>query len=235
MGDEVLAIDKEMERRLVAAGVPPSRVVVTGSPAFDALWESDQSSSTQPGQYVLFLSQPIAALHGTDGSAPTFLGYTEQVVLDAVARLVAPHGIELRVRPHPREDESALLGLAHRLPGRVYVERTGSLREVIRKADWVVGMTSIALIEAALLGKVAISAQFDRRGEDPLWTNALGLTVGVTDRQGLQEVVAETVHATRTPRVARSNMAALGWSPGAAGRVLARVDAVSSSAPPRVA
>jgi hypothetical protein len=231
MGDHVLAIDQEMRRRLVIAGVPENRVVVTGSPAFDGLWEAE---SLSPGEgdatHVLFLSQPIAALHGSDGAVPTFLGYTEGMVLDAVARMIAPHGLELRVRPHPREDESMLTKLARELPGRVRVDRTGSLREAIGRAQWVVGMTSIALVEAALLGKTAISVQFDRRGEDPLWTNVSGLTVGVIDREGLAVAVAEALRTARAPRLARSNMEALGWAPGAAGRVLACLDAATSSA-----
>lgn len=219
--DRVLAIDETMRAELSNAGVDEARITVTGSPAFDGL-QSDGERWVRPGnEVVLFLSQPMAALYGEDERSPKFLGYTERTVLAMVAPMVADVGATLVVRPHPREDREALAAFVAGLPGSVRFDASPTLRDAIRGARVVTGMTTMGLVDAALRGAPAISIQTGRRGEDGLPTNRIGLTRGVSDSDSLRSALVDALGASPfEPR------ATAPFPRDATARVLAACDAV---------
>jgi len=217
--DRVLAIDEWMRRDLVAAGVDEARVVVTGSPAFDAILAGPRWAPP-PEPRVLFLSQPMAALFGDDPRAPSYLGYTERSVLAALASIVAELDAELVVRPHPREDEATLRAFAMGLPCRVAWDASGSLRDAVARARAVVGMTTMALVEAALMGAPALSAQLGRKA-DGLPTNRTGLTRDVPDAASLLAALRDALALRSAPPPHAA------FAPGATARVVAVLDAIA--------
>jgi hypothetical protein len=227
--DVVAVVDETMRRGLIEAGVSARRVTVTGSPAFDAYF--DVAPPPAPARRrVLFVSQPIASLYGAGPDAPRWLGYDEASVLRALATLAGERGVPVAVRPHPREDAVALERLAGTLPGEVAMATEGSFVDAVAASSVVVGMTTVALVEAALLGRTAISAQLGAFGGDALVTNAVGLTVGVFDEGQLGAALDRALADGVRPPAER--LRRLGWSPGATARVVAELDriAVTSSA-----
>jgi hypothetical protein len=209
-----------MHEDLRALGVADERVVVTGSPAFDATLARRRRWSPS-GRTVLFLSQPIKTLFGGE------LGYTEDDVLGAVAVVVAEAGAELVVRPHPREDTEALRKRMTALPCPTRTDASADVLDAVRDARVVVGMTTMALVHAALLGAPTLSVQIDRRGKDPLPTNRDGLTIPVADASELRRQLLAALDAVAPlpPRVPA------GWSPDATGRVVAALDALVGGRP----
>jgi hypothetical protein len=227
--DRVLALDATMRDALVTSGVEARRIVVTGSPALDECWGAPLARRPRLDA-VLFLSQPLESLYGADASAPGWLGYSERTVLRELAPLVRDLGLELLVRPHPREDAAALAAALAALPGPPRLV-AGPLREALEHSACAVGMTTMALVEAALCGVPSVSAQLGRRGADPLPSNASGLTIAVDDAASLAAALAEAVrHPDGVERLERAR--ALGWSPGAAERVSAAVDALLAERTP---
>lgn len=206
--DVLAVVDGTMRDDLVTLGVPSARLVVTGSPAFDRWLDAPARPPGHAGRSVVFLSQPLRALYGDA------LGYDELVVLEATARISADLGAPLVVRPHPREDRGALEAVIATLPGEIAFSTEADLGADLAAARVVVGMTTMGLVHAALGGVPAISAQLERRGDDGLATNRLGLTLPVTTREELSVRIrsafgAGSAEPTRLP----------GWSPGAARRV----------------
>jgi hypothetical protein len=162
---------------------------------------------------VVFFSEPFitgpsgehfegaGALLGSDGRS--FFGYTATEILDAaLSELVdacerSGRRCQLIVKPHPAEHWDPLRTVMerHRSPAVEGLIRTdGTAAEWIGVADVLVGMMTIALLEAALAGKPALSVQIglpESGAEDPCMANALGYTHPIFDREALRRVMRQ--------------------------------------------
>lgn len=207
--DVLAVVDDVMRDDLVKIGVSAERIVVTGNPAFDALHERRAAWPAPSGDVVLFLSQPLASLYGDT------LGYTERSTLEALAPAVAELGMRLRVRPHPREDRAALASLVSALPGACAMDASTSLEEALRNARIVTGMTTMALVEAALSGRPTVSIQLGGLSNVELPTVRAGATLLVTSPAALGAAVRDVRDRGEAllPRGA-------GFDTGATGRLL---------------
>lgn len=139
------------------------------------------------------------ALVGPDGRS--LFGYTSVEILDAIleeldtACRLAGRLCALVVRPHPAEYLRPLRPvLERRRTPLVYAEigEDAAAAEWIGVADAILGMMTIALLEAALAGKPALSVQLgllEVGAEDPCVGNLLGYTYPVYDRPALREAL----------------------------------------------
>ena len=157
-------------------GVAPSILALTGQPALATLadqvrtWTTDtlEKKRRQLGvgsQTILlvFVSEPVAQDQGVSPANPAYRGYTEADVLQLFCRALQPFAerVEIALLPHPRQRREDLAGLWHHCRGTLRGELLADLssREVVWLADGVVGMASILLYEAWLLGKPVLSLQ----------------------------------------------------------------------------
>tara|TARA_R110002072_G_scaffold243304_7_gene402285 strand:+ start:1394 stop:2464 length:1071 start_codon:yes stop_codon:yes gene_type:complete len=168
--DAYCVMDALAAQRAIEDGVPADILHVTGHPGLAQLAdEAAQSRAAQPGApvQILFVSEPVAR----DSMAVRPRGYDEAQVsalfaqaLSAQAlsgqRAVVPH---VHICPHPREDRAEVaqrwqaLADAHGLQTSIVPPQ--AVRERLHGAHLVVGMTSILLYEAWLLGKPVLSLQ----------------------------------------------------------------------------
>lgn len=192
--DMLAVMDDQARHAVLAVGVPPERVVVTGHPGHDHLHQlrGEPRTAVARGEtaQVTFLSQPWRALTGSDPDHHLHPGYDEAEVLTATVvaldELAGTAGIriDLLVRPHPREDRSDI-----RPPSAEHVDVTvddhAPLLDVLTTAHLVVGMSAAPLVDACILGIPTISFQPDMRGDDALPTNTGGHSVLVTSSKEL--------------------------------------------------
>jgi hypothetical protein len=220
--DLVCAMDEISREGLIRWGVKPEQIVVTGSPNLEETvrWWLEKGSRdcralrkkyglVESDLNLVFFSEPYytapdgrpltgpGGLFGEDGT-PIF-GYTAPRILSSLIDVLlrelefTPRSVHLLIKPHPME-----------WPGALHYEHTdGSLiradlivenrpYELMAIADVVIGMSSIALLEAALIGKIALSVQIGLRETgncDPCIGNVLGYTIPVLDRAALINVV----------------------------------------------
>lgn len=207
--DRLVVVDERMKREVVALGVDGSRVVATGSPAFDRLW-SRRDPTPGAGEGALFLSQPIEALYGTT------LGYTEKTTLAALAPRLSRSRTRLVVRPHPREDRDALASFVAGLPCDARIETDGDVEDAILRARVVVGMTTMGLVMAALLGRPTASFQLGVSEPLELPTIGLGATKLATAEETIDAVWSDLLDGPgAAPRFSDE-----AWRPGATERLL---------------
>ncbi|MGB8951794.1 MAG: hypothetical protein WCC06_03910 [Candidatus Aminicenantales bacterium] len=247
----VCALDNLSREGLLAAGLKPEQVVVTGGPNLEETlhwWEdidADRSAAlrvkygiTASELSIVFFSEPYytapqglpltgpGGLFRADGT-PVF-GYTASEILKMVitsllsSSLQAQRRVHLLVKPHPLEWQEALRLQAMQAQSEWL--KTDFLdeahpKELMAASDVVIGMSSIALLEAALVGKLALSVQVglrQTRSLDPCIGNALGYTVPVFDSVTLDRVMSSACRGTaglRPKPARRLNLA------GAAARV----------------
>lgn len=246
--DRIAVMDARAREEMIAAGVAPDRIVITGQPAFDSLshdrraWSAERRSTVrtalgaQSGDLlVVFVSQPLSVLYGKDDQDPRFLGYTEHEVAAAVADAVdavrsatgAP--IRLAVRCHPREDVAAFASYAGPFTRIAAADDGPTGRECVMAADLIVGMNSRLLVEACYLGAVVLSVQPGLRHRDMLPTNELGLSRLVSSRPEVAGAIRELLLDERVRRAVCIQLEAFAPDGGATRRVVAEVDAALSS------
>jgi hypothetical protein len=176
--DRVVVADESAAAGVTAAGVPASAVFITGAPQFDRLagarsqWSSAQaamlraSAGVSGDPFVMFVSQPIKALVGNKW------GYTETEVLSSTIEALVSgasrrsRSVQLGVRWHPREAPSLLPPSSRHLT--ITGLPPGDPLPWVMTADLVVGMNSMLLLEAAMLGAIVLSLQPGLAGTDTL-------------------------------------------------------------------
>jgi hypothetical protein len=175
-----------------------------------AAWRREHS--VMPDDLLfLFFSEPFStgpdgehfegpgAIIGADGES--IFGYTSIDILSAVLEELdsecqaADAKCKLIIKPHPSEYADGLMPLVEecRLS---HVDPTictdGNAAHWIAVADAVVGMMSIALLEAALAGKPSLSVQLgllESGEDDPCLGNVIGYTYPIYDRSTLRRAL----------------------------------------------
>lgn len=235
--DRIAVMDEQARSDMIAEGFDPSRLIVTGQPAFDDLIQTRmqftgaqkcdvraQLGISDNELFILFASQPLSALYGTDTANPLYPGFSEQAVLsslvEALERIADESGraIALVVRPHPREDREWLTSVqSARI--RIVISSEGGSRNVVMAADLVSGMNSVLLLEACYLGCVTVSLQPGLRVADTLPTNRLGLSHGAHRTSEIKPVIEQLLLDTETRAAALERLQTFKPTSDAAQRV----------------
>ncbi|MCC7015699.1 MAG: hypothetical protein IT564_00650 [Rhodospirillales bacterium] len=158
--DVLGVIDERTRKQITDEGWCRARLFVVGQPHLAARTERlKRRRRVRPsggGKRVMFFSEPIGEDYGRAAR-----GFTQfEVATLAAEALAGSPGVVMDVKPHPREAESGWRDWLVRTPNaRLAVEDTETL---LAAADGVLGMTTIVLIEAALVGIPALSLQPER-------------------------------------------------------------------------
>lgn len=127
-------------------------------------------------------------------------GYTVRDVLPSVLRELEAalekegETADFLVRPHPAECAEVVDQIISQHPARslrARVEMRGTTVESIQMADAVLGMMTIALLQAALAGKPAVSVELGLSASgqrDPCMANTLGYTHAAFDGDALRDL-----------------------------------------------
>ena len=152
----------------INAGIPDSCIHVTGHPSLsNILLQYEKSNQTLPltdgKPRFLFVSEPVSEDQGDTSAYPHFRGYTQQDVLKLVCgSLQAYHDkFSLILQPHPRENREKISQVWNDVKGKIdgEISTYKSGRDALFSSDRVLGMASILLYEAWLIGKPVISVQ----------------------------------------------------------------------------
>jgi hypothetical protein len=189
---DILAVmDDHAMQGLQAAGIPASVIRVTGHPGFDTLSMRRAAFSAADAKVlrhrigtpdeallILFVSQPFehgASVSILDAETLGFTANQVQTAVIAAARNIASRRrvpVHLVIRPHPRERLTVRSEAAPLLT--VSVVSDTDRHDTVLASDLVVGMNSMLLVEACILGRPVLSVQPEIKIKDPLPTNAQG-------------------------------------------------------------
>ncbi|MBP2316826.1 hypothetical protein [Azospirillum soli] len=194
--DALCVIDETIRQEAREVHGFSGTVHVVGQPHLEAVVarvavrRAGRTPSSRP--LLIFFSEPTAEFH----TGPEYPGYDQFTSLDAFFAALPPGvGMELLVRPHPKEGPEVTERYRKRLGAWIEGRLTNEDPEaLLAMADGVIGMTTMVLIEAALLGIPALSLQLDRtRIVNPAVDRLPG--------------IATVTEATRLPECLRSFLA----------------------------
>lgn len=177
--DYYIVMDELAKGEAIQAGIPRPIITVLGHPGLDqyivcpppslrgaaATRQFPQAGGLRnERKKVLFLSQPLSVLYGER------LGYTEQQALAGCIKAAANRtDCRVHVKFHPKDTEQLQQRYAE-------IAVSGNLLAIMPEYDLIIGMSTMGLLHAVLMGIPAISYQPNLRQEDGCITNKLGLT-----------------------------------------------------------
>jgi hypothetical protein len=167
--DYYVVMDEMAYTEAIKAGVPASIIRILGQPGLDK-WVAigrgnlENKQETHTKMKILLLTQPLSKLYGNT------LGYTEQEVCEDLLKAVRTgfHD-EVRIKFHPKDIEEL-----RELYSHISIE--GVVDVLFTQFDVIIGMNSMGLLHASLVGRTVISYQPGLIGEDMAITNKLGLS-----------------------------------------------------------
>ena len=168
-----IAVMGESSRQiLLAQGVSPERIVITGHPGFDRLVDPGNGDRatvrstlgiTAGEPMVLFASQPPYA--GAFRSPAIRREMIAAVASSAAA--VAP--LRLVVKPHPGEDERELKAIIGTHARIMIVDRETDISPLIKACDVLITFFSQTALQALYAGKPVINVAFPDSGGPTLY------------------------------------------------------------------
>lgn len=213
--DLVAVMDEIAAGELVARGCPPDRVVVTGQPRFDALTdlvppEERARARTSLGidasrRVAVFASEPRGAPYD-DGT-----GFTQAdafaMFLDAVEAMAEDALVLVKLHPVERAEPVAAALPSHSRPEVRILDASSSVREATAAADIFCGMSSIVLLDAALVGLPTLSIR-PGGGQSHFVDAHADLIASVTTRAETRSAVAVGLARGRVAPVTRPSRGA---------------------------
>ena len=208
--DQICCQDDLAFREALVEGLPESRLRVTGSPALSELADTiEQMVGTPPSRpsifskiprpIVVFLSETHAADYGQapgrHGRIGPFIGYDEAVVRNLLAARLTANGCSVSVveRLHPSDqDERPAPSDGPHLTWHTNREHS-PLWPSLWHADAVIGMRSMALLEAALMGHRPAALQPGLIGPDLCTAGRLGLAEPLEGSEALDRWITNNL------------------------------------------
>lgn len=189
--DYICVMDDYAKSQMVSEGIPESRIIVTGQPAFDSIIQYKRNFSSrlrkiretlgvrnEAEKLILFVSE---ALYRDFGNS---LGYTEVDTLNAVLDTLSKSQFSdcgfkftLIIKLHPQnkmEDFDNIDFSKYHAINIKFISREMHPRELVLASDVVVGMSSILLVESILMGRPTLSLQINSKKDDDLVATKIG-------------------------------------------------------------
>jgi hypothetical protein len=172
--DAIAALDELVASRLVEAGVPQERVIVTGTPLLDGCSKPADAAiraarreilpTQRDALLILYVCEPDPAFRGQphrleDARFFEVFAHLANAARTAARTLARP--VHIAVKPHPIQHQH---GFRHSLPRLADETISASLIDMDAvllawSSDLVVGRQSMLLHQAAAIGKPVISLQ----------------------------------------------------------------------------
>ncbi|WP_182186210.1 glycosyltransferase family protein [Pectinatus frisingensis] len=207
--DYYFVMDDLAKKEAIDAGVDEKNLYITGHPGLDRFF--NVKKFLQPRiivKKVLFLSQPLSSLYGIS------LGYNEKTVIVDVIDICRELDLKLNIKFHPKDS------MDFKIQYRKF-EATGNLEEILPNYDIVIGMNTMGLLHAILMGAQVISYQPGLKVKDTCITSKLGLTKSILNNKNLKQIL-KNVNINN-----RGNIDNFIWSDGySVKRVIDKINAI---------
>lgn len=206
--DVICAIDDFMKREMAAKGIPAEKIVITGQPYFETVRDRasrltaersrqiKQKLGIAPDEYVItFASEPVVESY----KDISYWGYTEvsifEAITEALPQVAGNKKIVCVIKLHPRNQKDIFKESLRKVPAsvRVIIEDARPAQEIISLSDMVLGMSSMFLIEAALLRKPFASVQIGLSREDPFILSRQGIAKAVLSKEELVALLKDAI------------------------------------------
>lgn len=187
--DVFCVIDQRMKNQMIQEGFNPKKILITGNPFFSTF----NKKLSDQGKFILFVCQPFTEVYDHLDKISGQPFFNEIKIFEDYLLCLKNNKINLPIiiALHPRckrKDKFNFL-LKNNKSIRIAKKETSKL---IKDAKLVLGINSIMLFEAAMLGKRVVSFQPGiNKKNDILITNHIGLTCNAYNFKQLNQIISK--------------------------------------------
>lgn len=211
---KILVMDNYAKEQIIKEGIEEDKILVSGHPYFDYLINKKETMSdkvikdfrktlgfNEDDYIITYASEPISKTYNESDNSEHYWGYNERTifkefisVLNQVAQ-EANKKIKLIIRLHPKENENNYNDFIDNIDNNisVIIDRKLNGFKVMCASDLICGMSSMFLIESAVLGRQIISIQIGLNRNNPFVFDQIGIVKSVLNRSDLEEKIKEFI------------------------------------------
>lgn len=219
---KICVMDDIAKIEAINEGLEPERIIITGQPYFETVLNNanritdknidfirDKVGISTNDFLITFVSEPICDTYNENDFSEHYWGYTEKTIfrelLDGILQVseLSPNTIGLIIRQHPKENSNNFSDIIDNFRSnriKIIINRDFDQNELIMASDLISGMSSMFLIEAAILNKLIISIQIGLKRENPLILDRANCLKSILDRRTLLNVLRLIIMGENTPR-----------------------------------
>lgn len=208
---KIFVMDKTAKNEAIEEGIDADRIIITGQPYFETVlnrWKTIDSEDIIRKRYkipsdqfvILFVSEPLSKVFNQTNHTKHYYGYTEHSIFSELINALEDISSKLSqipkviVRNHPKEDPDSFSKYISKNQKNIIVDNSSDVFELVKMANLVVGMSSMLLIESAILGKNILSVQIGISKKDPFILNRMGITSNITNRIDLGRMLLSYIN-----------------------------------------
>ncbi|KJU82074.1 hypothetical protein MBAV_005729 [Candidatus Magnetobacterium bavaricum] len=209
--DAICVMDDSAMKGMVKDGIPENHIFITGHPALANIRRKikdvdetaiknirDRLGITSDKRLIVFISEPFSHSK-SDKEGFTELSILREVFAYLRKRLESINGLQndisFIVKLHPKEYIEGFKGIKDDFPDVMEIIKPLFLKYEITKeellivSDLVLGMSSILLMEAIVMGLPAVSLQIGAKRVDLCESVNQGLIPLITEQEGMERVL----------------------------------------------
>ncbi|MFW2501337.1 CDP-glycerol glycerophosphotransferase family protein [Clostridium diolis] len=211
---KILVMDNYAKEQMVKEGIHEDKILVSGHPYFDYLIKKKEaidekvvknfreSIGIKEDYYIItYASEPISKTYNENDNSEHFWGYTERTIFKEfidVLNQVAPKcrkKIKLIIRLHPKENENNYNDLIDNIHNNISVLIDKKLDgfKLMCASNLICGMSSMFLIESAILEKSIISIQIGLSRKNPFILDKIGIVKSILEKKELEEIIQRVI------------------------------------------
>jgi len=187
LANNLLVIDKEMKKSLKSIGIPSNIIRITGSPRFDKF--SNIKNTKEKKNLIVFYSQPLFKSKSNE----------VEIFKDIVSVLEKEYQKkEIIIKFHPtreenKKDKKKYDGIIKNSILKIKkAKKNIEAEDLSKKAELIIGINSMALIDSALMGKRVISYQPGiNKKDDLLLSNKYNWSFPVYKKEDISSVLQD--------------------------------------------
>ena len=200
----IFVLDDVVKQEMVSKGFDKQRLMVVGHTHLETIAGKAETFKQERARYratvdksvytVAFFSEPIEQTYGA-----SYWGYTEKSIFLALQKCIhhisanINKRIKVIIKLHPREEPNNFNAFLSELRIPYVITQTMSVWDIFVAADLVCGMSSMALLEAMVLGLPVVSIQIGLQRPDPFMPSLRGINVSMRDQQMLEKKIESII------------------------------------------
>ncbi|MGE5396041.1 MAG: hypothetical protein ACM3MK_00745 [Chitinophagales bacterium] len=207
----ILAMDENARQGLMADGIDADRIAVVGHPYLEWLARKSREMLNEgvnqrvrstlrvdPDEMLItFASEPLSRDYGGEERAREYWGFTEDTIIRELVEALSGDGVEARkrikfvVKLHPREERSKYAYINQDNCGLepIIIGDEIPAVDLITASDYIIGMSSMFLLEAVVIGKPVTSIMIGLQRENPFILDRLGILTSIRTKEDLRKTI----------------------------------------------
>lgn len=215
---KILVMDNYAKAEMIKAGIDKDKILVSGQPYFDYLIEKKENFNKNSINYrenigfkedeflLTFISEPISNIYKEDDDSEHYWGYTERTIFKQLIEVLEDiteqykKKINIIIRLHPKEKENNYDDIIDSINSKyisILIDKKINGFKLMYSSDLIIGMSSMFLIEAAVLGKSIQSIQIGLRRENSFILDRRGILKSIICKEDLKNVIENYINKNR--------------------------------------